>query len=328
MLKTIRRARGVTFAPLTSLPLDEQKPPYRIKIKFHFSPGDTLVMTAAIRSLKKHHGDKYRVAVDMTAHQEIFANNPDLETFTDDEVPYVVRLKLPFCNTPDDGPTHFITSCCENLGASIQDPFPDSVRKPILHLSEQEAGAVVPWSKYVVLVAGYKADTPIKYAGRFIFQQVADFLNDQGLTVVQVGSADDVHERLDGVVDMIGKTTIRGLAAIINKCEFTISGITLAQHLAAALDKPAIVMGGGRESVWLTAYARQHYLHTLGLLPCCSGGGHGCWKWNFEKSEKGCSLPVIQPDGQTVPRCHQMVGAEGIITAARRIIASLHTANE
>jgi len=39
-------------------------------------------------------------------------------------------------------------------------------------------------------------------------------INRQGITVVQLGSAGDVHPRLDGVIDYVGKTSIRELFAV------------------------------------------------------------------------------------------------------------------
>jgi hypothetical protein len=37
-----------------------------------------------------------------------------------------------------------------------------------------------------------------------------------------------------------------------------------------------VVVAGGREPVQWEAYPTHQFLHTVGLLPCCAGGG--CWR--------------------------------------------------
>ena len=64
-------------------------------------------------------------------------------------------------------------------------------------------------------------------------------------------------------------------------------------HVAAALDKPAVVIAGGREPVQWNAYPKQHYLHTVGTLPCSSiqgTVGGACWRSRVVPFNDGTDL--------------------------------------
>ena len=105
-------------------------------------------------------------------------------------------------------------------------------------------------------------------------------------------------------------------------------------HVAAALDKPCVVLAGGREPKWWEAYlnaetsyfGRQcasvqvphRYLDTIGRLPCCEK--FGCWKTHVTAAETTrpeacCVDPVNDGFGQTIPHCLKLIIAEDVVAA-------------
>src|ERR1019366_681393 len=86
-------------------------------------------------------------------------------------------------------------------------------------------------------------------------------------------------------------------------------------HLAAALEKPAVTIMGGREPVVWNSYPRQQLMHTVGMLLCCKSGG--CWRSRVEKLGDGaeqdgslCENPVIGEE--TIPKCMSMIEPEEV----------------
>ena len=97
-------------------------------------------------------------------------------------------------------------------------------------------------------------------------------------------------------------------------------------HFAAALERPCVVVAGGREQWWWESYVPglghfgtdlvedvrvpHSYLHTLGLLDCCKHSG--CWKNNVTGEASTCRRPVQMPE-QTLPECMDMVGVDHVV---------------
>jgi len=51
------------------------------------------------------------------------------------------------------------------------------------------------------------------------------------------------------------------------------------------------------------------------LLDCCRGP-RACWKNKVTRAEGDksyCTYPHVEPEGQTVPLCHHMIGANKIV---------------
>ena len=99
-------------------------------------------------------------------------------------------------------------------------------------------------------------------------------------------------------------------------------------HLAAAVEtkpgrpinRPCVVIAGGREPPHWEAYPHHQFLHTNGALPCCDNGG--CWKSrveplgdNDEKDKSLCLRPITLPTGNKLPQCLDMITAGDVIRA-------------
>ena len=90
-------------------------------------------------------------------------------------------------------------------------------------------------------------------------------------------------------------------------------------HVAAALDRPAVVIAGGREPVQWNAYPKQQYVHTVGMLPCVSTQGEvgaACWRSRVRAVGDGNPLDaeLCQRPVGDVAECLVKMGAkiEGI----------------
>ena len=126
---------------------------------------------------------------------------------------------------------------------------------------------------------------------------------------------------------------------IIRDAEGVICPVTAAMHIAAAFDKPCVVIAGGREAPWWEAYVREYsafgaggpypeiphrFLHTFGALDCSRGPA--CWKKRTvpiepddtrdpRKARKLCVAPVRPLGSQPVPKCLDMIGVDHVVEA-------------
>jgi ADP-heptose:LPS heptosyltransferase len=131
---------------------------------------------------------------------------------------------------------------------------------------------------------------------------------------------------LQGVADLVGKTTLRDFVRLMYHASGVLCPVTFAMHLAAAVEtkpgRPAracVVVAGGRESPHWEAYPAHQFLHTIGALPCCAHGG--CWKSRCQLVGDGdekdtgdlCEKPVqIRPDLR-LPQCMEMITPQDVI---------------
>ena len=82
-----------------------------------------------------------------------------------------------------------------------------------------------------------------------------------------------------------------------------------------AMNRPCMVLAGGREPPHFTAYPHHQFIHTVGALRCCDNGG--CWKSR--------TLPLGDGDAKdepsqlcvdvvgTLPRCMHMITSDEVI---------------
>lgn len=177
---------------------------------------------------------------------------------------------------------------------------------------------------YWLIVAGGRADRPIKWWSAARFQQVVDRFRDR-LLFAQVGAAEDPHPALRGVVDLRGCTGLRDLVHWTRHAQGVVCGITFLMHLSAAVEnawtrrrgRPCVVIAGGREPVHWFSYPGHQVLHTVGQLPCA---GTGCWKSRMEPLGSGAAQDEFSEgcDQQVggLARCMDLITAEDV---ARRI---------
>ena len=144
------------------------------------------------------------------------------------------------------------------LGCSVQQvvfPLQIAARdKDIAARIMQQAGARQA-NPYVVLAVGAHwphTRWPMKY-----FAQLSDWLYEQKLIPVLVGGGMVDSQRTEEIgaaaeippVDLVGKTTLKQLAAIIQRAKLVFGGDTGPVHLAAGLGTPTIMVMGPTDAV-------------------------------------------------------------------------------
>ena len=138
------------------------------------------------------------------------------------------------------------------LGAevsSIEFPLPN-LDKEMVAVKEKLSAAGMNAGKYVVFVPGARWETKEWPPGHYA--ALADKITTDDTCVVLAGAPDEREKaglieataETDKIIDLIGKTSLRELAAPISGCEVFISGDTGPLHFAAALKKPLIAMYG------------------------------------------------------------------------------------
>lgn len=298
------------------------------------APGDTLVMTALVRDIARAHPNKFQIDVDTSA-MDFWRNNPYITHTPGVKRGKVIKLEYGLgIRDQNFESVHFLSYFHRDFErrtgfhVPVTEPFPD------LHLSVEERTVPLVSGRYWVMLSGGKSDFTAKVWHKDNFQGVVDRLRGLGLGVVQIGSNDagHWHPELTGTLDLVGQTNLRDMIRVLQHSEGVICGVTCAMHMAAALQKPCVVLGGGREAWWWEAYVKENkglvcperlkvphaYLHTIGLLDCCKL--HGCWKNKVVplKNDKSlCYHPVIRP-GQPVPLCLDMITVDHVMEAVMK----------
>lgn len=282
--------------------------PRRLLLISDHAPGDNVAMTAAVYSLHEQYPGQYETVV-ATPHPRVWDHNPHasntLRGFAGWEP---LHMHYPAVHRSNDRAIHFMQAWCEHLGAALGVEVPLLTDRPRLYFPP---GPEPRRGDYWVVCAGGKSDFTAKRWGGY--QAVVDRLRGAA-RFVQVGAAGDDHPQLrgDNVLDRVGRTSLRQLFDLVRGARGVLCGVSLLMHVAAALDRPAIIIAGGREPVAWNAYPRQHYVHTVGALPCRSTQGHigrACWRSRTVPLGDGSAWdrdPCERPKGG-LPECMQLI---------------------
>ncbi len=311
--------------------------PRKLILRHFLSPGDVLMLTAAVRDLHRSHPGAYLTDV-RTPCDALWENNPHLSRLSEDD-PEVTQIEChyPLIQRSNQSPHHFIHGFSdylnEQLGAHIEltdfkgDIHLAPIEKEWMSQVQEITQTPVP---FWIIVAGGKNDFTIKWWDGPRWQRVVDHFRER-ILFVQVGEAHHVHPPLRGVLDFRGQTDLRQLVRLVHHAQGILCPVTLLMHLAAAVEmpvgrpknRPCVVVAGGREPMQWEAYPHHQFIHTNGALLCCDQGG--CWKSRVvplgdgdEKDENLC-LQVVEvtgPDGHSprpLPRCMDMITADEVI---------------
>jgi ADP-heptose:LPS heptosyltransferase len=304
--------------------------PQKLILRNFQSPGDIVMLTAAVRDLHVTYPGRFATDV-RTSCPALWEHNPWLTPMPDGEPEAtVIDCEYPLIHRSNQAPYHFLHGFIEFLNDRLGLSVKPTAFKGDLHLSaaekewfsrvEEERGGCWP---FWLLTSGGKFDYTIKWWSHERYQQVVDYFEGR-IQFVQVGEAGHHHPPLRGVVDLRGQTSLRQLVRLMYHAEGAISAISLLMHLAAAVEvKPGrarnracVVIAGGREPPHFTAYPHHQFIHTVGALWCCDNGG--CWKSRTRPLGDGDYKDgelCVQPVGD-LPRCMDMITAEEV---ARRI---------
>jgi ADP-heptose:LPS heptosyltransferase len=142
---------------------------------------------------------------------------------------------------------------------------PASIERPSID-RRRLGGITTPIGDYVILFIG--AGIPFRKWPAERYAAVARFMAEHSaVTIVLAGSRADArdakhfeHEYSRPVVNMVGRTSLLEMAALIAGCNFVVSNETSAPHLAVALGKTVIVISNGNHYGRFTPYPRE--MHT------------------------------------------------------------------
>ena len=293
------------------------------------SPGDIVMLTAAVRDLHRCHPGEFRTDV-RTSCPALWEHNPYLTPLREEDPGVeLVEFHYPLIHRSNETPYHFLHGFVEYLNERLGLRIRPTEYRGDIHLSDAErqwfrtveatAGAVTP---YWLLVSGGKFDYTIKWWSHERWQEVVDHFRGR-IEFVQVGEAGHHHPPLRGTVDLRGQTTLRGLVRLVHHAQGVLSPVSLLMHLAAAVEtrpdappnRPCVVVAGGREPPHWTAYPHHQFIHTVGALPCCANGG--CWRSRTHPIGDGDQKDApdqlcVWPVGP-LPRCMDLIGADEVI---------------
>lgn len=315
----------------------------KLILKHFLSPGDVLMLTAAVRDLHKSFPDYFITDV-RTSCPELWVHNPYISPLSEEDPGVeVIDCEYPLIHQSNTTPYHFVHAfrlfLSDRLGVNIR---PHGMAGDI-HLATEEKNWLsqvdemteTPGTRFWMVISGGKTDFTNKWWSAERYQEVVDHFKDR-ILFVQCGStaAGHVHPRLRNVIDLVGKTDLRQTIRLMYHADGAICPVTMFMHLAAAVEtKPGrpknracIVLAGGREPSQWEAYPHHQFLHTNGALPCCDNGG--CWKSRIEplgdgdeKDSSLCLLPVRQQSGEYLPQCLDLIRPRDVIEAVERYLS-------
>ena len=291
--------------------------------------GDVVLLTAAVRDLHLSYPGKFQTDV-RSYHPEVWRHNPyivPLDPDADDVE--VLDCEYPLINRSNQTPHHCIHGFRHFLNKHLGLEIEPAAFKGDIHLSEKEktapskieriTGSDVP---FWIIDAGGKYDLTIKWWSTERFQKVVNHFKGK-LLFVQIGAKGDWHPGLEGTIDLRGRTSVRELIQLMYHAQGVLCGVTGAMHIAAAVGtkaglpprRPCVVIAGGREPAHWEAYPEHQFIHTLGALKCCTGGG--CWRSRTLPLGDGHARD--DPDKRCVdvvadlPRCMDMITPNKVI---------------
>ena len=294
------------------------------------SPGDAVVLTAAVRELLAAYPGRFQIDV-RTSAPAAWEHNPRLTPLRE-ETPGVetIDMHYPLIHDSNARPYHFLHGYLQYLEQRLNVRIPVTQFRGEIFLSDDERDSPphqdrIP-DRFWIAIAGGKYDFTAKWWDPAAFQTVVDHFQGR-IAFVQCGEAGHWHPPLKRVVNLVGRTSLREFIRLVHHADGVLCPVTLAMHLAAAVptrpDKPplrsCVVVAGGREPAHWEAYPGHQFLSNVGTLPCCATGG--CWKSRCQTvgdgddkdRENRCEHPVPIARGVNIPLCMTRITPADVI---------------
>lgn len=258
----------------------------RLILRSFQSPGDIVMLTAAVRDLHLAHPGQFQTDV-RTSADGLWQENPHVVPLRENDAGVeTLDMHYPLIHQSNRRPYHFLHGYAQYLEQQLGVPVPLSEFRGDVRLSAAEKSLPCPGEElgvpehFWILVAGGKFDFTAKWWNPASFQKVVDHFQGR-ITFVQCGEAGHWHSPLTGVINLIGKTTLRDFVRLMYHADGVLCPVTFAMHLAAAVvtkpgrpkHRPCVVVAGGREPAHWEAYTHHQFLSVNGALPCCAEGG-------------------------------------------------------
>jgi ADP-heptose:LPS heptosyltransferase len=302
----------------------------RLILRSRQSPGDILMLTAAVRDLHLAHPQQFETDV-RTSAEAIWENNPRVTKLAErDSNVEVIDMHYPLIHESNQKPYHFVHGYAQYLEQKLGLSIPVTKFNGEIFLHDEERHSPLPGQelpdKFWIMMAGGKYDFTAKWWNPTSYQRVVDHF--QGtLQFVQCGEQGHWHPPLQNVINLVGKTSLRQFIRLMHHAAGVVCPVTFAMHLAAAVEtragmpkvRPCVVLGGGREPTQWEAYPQHQYISTIGALSCCLEGG--CWKSRCQLVGDGdekdrrdvCEQPVQITPELRIPKCLDMITPEDVI---------------
>ena len=303
----------------------------RLILRSFQSPGDVVMLTAAVRDLHAACPGQFLTDV-RTSADGLWLHNPHITRLEERESGvHVLDMHYPLIHQSNQRPYHFLHGYPQFLEEQLGVRVPVTRFHGDVYMAEDEKRQPLPaeWGlpeQYWIVVAGGKYDFTAKWWDPASYQAVVDHFRDK-IHFVQCGEAGHWHQPLHGVANLVGRTNLREFIRLMYRADGVLCPVTFAMHLAAAVEskcgqrgtRPCVVVAGGREPAHWEAYPNHQFLSTNGALSCCLHGG--CWKSRCQLVGDGdrkdgnelCEQPVqIAPDLR-IPRCMHMITPADVI---------------
>lgn len=300
--------------------------PQKLILKSFQSPGDVVVMTAAVRDLHRSHPGRFLTDVRTTA-SALWEHNPFVTRLDKRDLGVrVITMHYPLIGDANRRPFHFLHGYPQYLERRLGIRIDVTDFRGDIHLSASERNAPPQFDgvrlprSYWILIAGGKYDFTTKWWSPESYQAVVDHFAGR-LAFVQCGEGGHWHPPLRDVVNLVGRTTTRDFVRLMHFATGVVCPITFAMHLAAAVPvrsgepgaRPCVVIAGGREPPSWEAYPHHQFMHTIGALSCCAEGG--CWKSRCQLVGDGnskdranlCEQPMDIASNLRIPLCMHLI---------------------
>jgi ADP-heptose:LPS heptosyltransferase len=192
----------------------------RLVLKSFQSPGDVLMLTAAVRDLHAAAPGQFQTDV-RTSAAALWENNPHVTPLRVlDSSVEALDVHYPLIHHSNQRPYHFLHGYAQYLEQRLGVRVPVTAFQGDVHLSPQEKAQPPPGrdqgvpERFWIVVAGGKYDFTAKWWAPASFQDVVDHFHGR-ITFVQCGEAGHWHPRLRGVIDLVGKTGLRELRRVV-----------------------------------------------------------------------------------------------------------------
>jgi len=306
----------------------------KVILRNYQSPGDILMLTAAVRDLKLSYPN---ILIDVrTSVNDIWENNPHLTKLDKkDEDVEIYEASYPLIHTSNQGQYHFIHGFRCDLEDKLKLKIIPTAFKGEIFISEQEKSWVSQIEEekgivndFWIIMAGGKYDYTAKWWNPDYYQEVVNHFKGK-ITFVQCGEEKHWHPKLKGVINLIGETDFRQFIRLIYHSVGVLCPVTFAMHAAEAIEskkglkhRPCVVISGGREPSQWEKYPHHRFLETNGAIDCCNDGG--CWKSRCQKVGDGddkdeknmCIYPIkLKNRNLSIPKCMNMIKPADVIRA-------------
>lgn len=208
------------------------------------SPGDLVMLTAAVRDLHLSHPGVFQTDV-RTPCDALWENNPYVSALDENDTDVdQIKCEYPLIHKSNSLPYHMIHGFRLSLQEQLNVLIEPHAFKGDIHLSAQEKRWMSQveevkgvGTRFWIIVSGGKLDFTAKWWDPDRFQQVVDHFKDR-ILFVQCGEAVHKHPPLKNTLNLIGKTDLRQVIRLVYHADGIVCPVTMFMHLASAIEMP------------------------------------------------------------------------------------------